>query len=63
MPPENYRFYCLDGAGQLHDAEWFEAASDQDAIARIKNKHPDSKCEIGQGQRLVAAIAPMRLQA
>jgi hypothetical protein len=63
MPSENYRYYCLDSTGKLHDAEWFSAESDDDAISRISEKHPGSKCEVWQGQRLVASIAPERRQA
>ena len=63
MPSENYRYYCLDGAGHLHGAEWFYAESDADAIAQISAKHPDGKSEIWQGRRLVASISPERRQA
>ena len=64
MPSEkNYRYYCLDGAGRLHSAEWFHAQTDEDAIAQIEAKHPDGICEIWQGKRLVAKVSPRRLQA
>ena len=63
MPSENYRYYCLDGTGHLHDAAWFAAESDEDAIEQIKAKHPDAKCEIWQGKRLVAALSPVRRSA
>jgi hypothetical protein len=63
MPSENYRYYCLDGAGRLHDAEWFYALNDQEAIKLVETKHPAGKCEIWQGKRLVASITPKRLQA
>ena len=63
MPSENYRYYCLDAAGCLHDAEWFEAASDEEAVALVSEMHPDAKCEIWHGQRLVAATSPVQLQA
>jgi hypothetical protein len=61
MPSENYRYYCLDGIGRLHDAAWFYAENDDDAIKQIEAKHPDSKCEIWQGKRLVAKLLPQRL--
>ena len=54
MPSENYRYYCLDGTGRLHDAAWFYAESDENAIKLIEARHPDSKCEIWLGKRLVA---------
>ena len=63
MPSETYRHYCLDGAGHLHSGEWFEAISDEDAVAQISAKHPESQCEIWQGRRLIASIGPRRLQA
>ena len=63
MASENYRYYCLDGAGHLHDAEWFYAESDEDAVAQIGAQHPDSKSEIWQGRRFVATVAPNRLFA
>jgi hypothetical protein len=58
-----YRYYCLDGKGHLHSAEWFDAESDEDAIVLVAALHPDGKCEIWQGARLVASISPQRLQA
>ena len=63
MPSENYRYYCLDGVGRLHDAAWVHSDSDEDAIAQIRARHPDSRCEIWQGKRLVASILPERLRA
>jgi len=63
MSSENYRYYCLDEVGRLHDAAWFAADSDEDAVAQIEAKHPGSTCEIWQGRRLVASIYPKLLQA
>ena len=60
---ENYRYYCLDDAGRLHEAEWFESESDEEAIAKIQAEHPDATCEIWQGNRLVATLTPRRLSA
>lgn len=61
--PSPYRYYCLDSTGHLHSAEWFEAASDEEAVARIHAKHTDATCEIWQDNRLVAKLAPERLSA
>lgn len=58
MPSEPYRYYCLDSSGQLHNAITFQAENDQAAIALIEAKHPEDKCEIWQGKRLVAKVAP-----
>ena len=63
MPSDNYRYYCLDGVGHLHSAEWFHAETDEDAIAQIEAKHPDGTCEIWQDERLVAKLSPRRLRA
>jgi len=63
MPPQNYRYYRLDGAGHLHDAEWFEAESDKDAIAQVKAKYPDGTWELWFGTRLVDKLWPDRLSA
>lgn len=60
MASENYRYYCLDRFGQLHNAVWFGAQSDEEAIAAIRAKHPDALCEIWQGHRLVARLSPER---
>ena len=63
MPSQAYRYYCLDGTGRLHDAEWFAADSDEQAVEHVRSKHPDSKCEIWKGGRLVASVSPFSLQA
>ena len=58
MPHKNYRYYCLDTAGQLHNSVVFHADDDEDAITQIKAKHPHDKCEIWQARRLVARLGP-----
>ena len=58
MPQDNYRYYRLDGTGQLHGAEWFEAANDEDAVAHVKAKEPDAKWELWREHRLVATSYP-----
>lgn len=63
MPSENYRYYCFDSVGRLHDAQWFYAESDEDAVAQIEAKHPDSTCEIWEEKRLVAKLSPKRRSA
>ena len=63
MSSENYRYYCLDSAGKLHEAAWFHADSDEDAISKIEAEHPDALCEIWQDKRLVAKLSPKRLSA
>jgi|RhiMethySRZTD1v2_1073278.scaffolds.fasta_scaffold4036974_1 hypothetical protein len=52
-----YRLFCLDFEGQIHLAEFLEAADDQEAIRRAHDLKINSmKCEIWQGQRLVATL-------
>ena len=63
MSSESYRCYCLDGSGNLHEPEWFDADHDEHAIEQLRTKYPDSKCEIWQGRRLVASLSPDRLSA
>ena len=62
MSETTYRYYCLDDAGHLHSAEWFEAENDEDAVAKVEAMHPDALCEIWHGGRLVAKVPPRRLQ-
>ena len=63
MPSETYRYYRLDSMGSVHLADWIDAEKDDDAIAFVETTHPDSKCEIWQGTRLVATTSPIRRQA
>jgi hypothetical protein len=63
MPPQSYRYYCLDGMGNLHLADWIVAESDEDAIAQIEARHPDGKCEIWRGTQLIASTAPRQQSA
>ena len=60
---QTYRFYCLDSDGRLHNADWFEADNDEHAVQLIEAAHPESKCEIWLGERLVAQVTPERLSA
>jgi hypothetical protein len=59
----NYRYYCLDHAGQLRNIEWIDAEDDAQAIDHIQAMHPADTCEIWQGSRLVAKVSPTRLRA
>ena len=53
-----YRLYCLDGAGHIGLADWIEADTDEDAIAKARNLKPGAhRCEIWLGQRLVAKLS------
>jgi hypothetical protein len=59
----SYRLYCLDGAGRISLADWIEADSDEDAVAKAgAMKNGAQKCEIWQLNRLVARINGGRLE-
>lgn len=58
-----YRVYTLDGVLRIVNAEWVDAESDEEAIAIVQSTCGGLKCEIWDGDRLVASIAPERLQA
>ena len=58
MPPENYRYYRLDGRGHTQVGDWFVAESDEEAASQVKTKYPDAWCEVWQGNRLVARFSP-----
>lgn len=62
-PLKTYRVYCLDDARHFVDANWIEAGSDEEAIAKAQAKGFGSKCEIWDGQRLVAQLEEARRQA
>jgi hypothetical protein len=57
-----YRYYCLDGAGNIHNAEWFDADSDEQAVADIQARHPDSTCEVWSGNKLIGSTRPQQDQ-
>ncbi len=55
----DYRLYCLDGSNRIHFAEWIQAVSDEEAVARAHELRPDSlKCELWEKERLVARLTP-----
>ena len=53
---QTYRLYCLDGAGKVASAEWLQAEDDGAAIAAVQDMHGGRKCELWQGERLVAVV-------
>jgi hypothetical protein len=63
MFTQTYRYYRLDGIGNLHLAEWFEAENDERAVSLIEKMYPDGRSEIWQGTRLVAKLSLRRLHA
>jgi hypothetical protein len=57
-----YRYYCLDGVGQIHSAEWFEAGSDEEAVAVVAMLRPGGKCEVWRGNTLIGSTSPQQEQ-
>jgi hypothetical protein len=62
-PPKTYRLYRFDAANMVVTADWIEAASDEEAIAKAEAACAAAKCELWDGDRLVAQIEPERQQA
>lgn len=53
----SYRLYCLDGAGRISLADWINAETDEEAVTIARRiEHGARKCEIWQGNRLVAKL-------
>jgi hypothetical protein len=53
----SYRFYCLDGRGSIRLADWIDAESDEEAIAKARKIETGAqKCELWQKNRLVASL-------
>ena len=53
----DYRVYCLNGVGQIGLADWIEAETDEEAIAKARELRPDAhRCEVWLKQRLVATL-------
>lgn len=51
-----YRIFCHDGAHKLASAGWVQAEDDEAAISQVRERHDGYKCEIWDGQRLVARL-------
>jgi hypothetical protein len=59
---ETYRIYCYDAAMHSVSSDMIQATSDADAIAQAEAAGFGSKCEIWQGNRLVAQLAAAEMQ-
>ena len=54
----DYRLYCLDGDGHIGLADWVQAETHEEAIAKARELRPDAhKCEVWFKARLVAKIS------
>jgi hypothetical protein len=51
-----YRLYCLDGAGKMANAEWIDAASDEDAFTKARGKKLSFPCELWEQSRFVGVV-------
>lgn len=61
--PKTYRVYSFDLVRRAVDADFINAASDDDAIAIVEAGAFGTKCEIWDERRLVAQIEGERRQA
>jgi len=62
-PSKTYRICCFDGANAIVTADWIEAASDEEAIAKAQARGFGTKCEIWEGSRLVVSLEEERRSA
>ena len=60
---EVYRVYCYDSVQKVVSSDLIEASSDDEAIAKAEAAGFGTKCEIWQGDRLVAKLEAQRRQA
>lgn len=60
---KTYRIYCYDAVNQAVSADVIEAASDEEAIAAAQDAGLGTKCEIWEGDRLVAKLEDERSAA
>ena len=53
---KTYRVYCYDREKKIVTADFIQAASDDEAIAKASQRGFGSMCEIWDGTRLVAQL-------
>ena len=58
-----YRIYCYDSVRNVVSSDQIEADSDEDAIAKAEAAGFGTKCEVWQGNRLVAKLEAERRHA
>ncbi len=58
-----YRVYCYDSVRNLVSSDLIEASSDEDAVAKAEAAGFGTKCEIWEGDRLVAKLEAERREA
>lgn len=62
-PQKAYRICCFDAALKIVTADFIKAASDEEAIAKAEAIGFGTKCEIWDGNRLVAELESQRRTA
>jgi hypothetical protein len=60
---KTYRVYCYDVQRKVVTADFISAANDQEAIAKATTAGFGSKCELWDGNRLVAQLEDERRSA
>ena len=55
-PIKTYRVYCYDGVRKDLSNDIIEAASDEEAIERANCANSGTRCELWEGDRLVAQL-------
>ena len=55
-PTKTYRVYCYDGARKQLTNDLIKAATDDEAIARANRMGFGTRCELWEGNRLVAEL-------
>ena len=53
---KTYRVYCFDGARQALTNDLIDADSDEEAISKADALGVGTKCELWEGNRLVAQL-------
>jgi hypothetical protein len=62
-PLKTYRMYCYDAQMKTVSSDLIQAANDEEAIAQAEVRGFGSKCEIWEGNRLVAKLEQERRTA
>jgi hypothetical protein len=55
-PIKTYRLCRYDRANKIVTAEWLEAASDEEAVAKASAAGSGCKSELWDGERLIAGL-------
>jgi hypothetical protein len=54
----NYRLYRLDGAGRITNAEWIDAAGDDEARSEARARSDSGSFELWEKNRLIERFRP-----